>query len=114
MALRDRYRYAIAILIKEHRPLGPFELFSTFVLIMVIPDLASTERRSLSPILTIYLDISCRLSPVAQRTFSYIKEHCGRLYKDSGNTRTFRGRSWAFSSSSSSVWQTDRPLIIIG
>ena len=33
MALLDRYRYAISILIKEHRPLGPFELFSTFVLI---------------------------------------------------------------------------------
>ena len=28
VALLDRYRYAISILIKEHRPLGPFELFS--------------------------------------------------------------------------------------
>ena len=72
VALLDRYRYAISILIKEHRPLGPFELFSTFVLIIVIHYLASAERRSLSPILCIYLDISSRLSPVAQRTFSYI------------------------------------------
>ena len=57
MALLDRYRYAIAILIKEHRPLGPFELFSTFVMMIVIPDRASAERRSLSSILPIYLDI---------------------------------------------------------
>ena len=33
VALLDRYRYAISILIKEHRPLGPFQIVFTFVLI---------------------------------------------------------------------------------
>ena len=55
-------------------------MFLTFVLILIIHYLASAKRRSLSLILRIYLDFSFRLSPVAQRIFSYIYKNIAIVF----------------------------------
>ena len=80
-------------------------------------DLSLTNERraqiSLSDFTHLFGYFLSTFSSCSADIFIYIRTFMD-LYKNSENTRTFRGRSWAFSASSSSVWRTDGPFIIIG